>query len=132
MICKSKLCPNYFSVNVSVLAVVFRRQFSRYRQFQAKLSEMKLWTRSLLVGHNIMLSWEMPSKTFFAYPDLIIGTLKGSTEKCFNFSAQSQHFTAIRLDPIFPNLPLRSTINVNQKSWYTLHLKDNLILTSFY
>ena len=132
MICKSKLCPNYFSVNVSVLAVVFRRQFSRYQQFQAKLSEMKFWTRRLLVGHNIMLSWEMPSKTFFAYPDLIIGTLKGSTDQCFNFSAQSQHFTVVRLDPIFPNLPLRSTINVNQKSWYTLHLKDNLILTSFY
>ena len=63
-----------------------------------------------------MLSWEMPSKTFFAYPDLIIGTLKGSTDQCFNFSTQSQHFTAVRLDPIFPNLPLRLTINVNQKS----------------
>ena len=48
-----------------------------------------------------MLSWEMTSKTFFAYPDLIIGTLKGSTDQCFNFSAQSQHFTAVRLDPIF-------------------------------
>ena len=63
-----------------------------------------------------MLSWEMPSETFFAYPDFIIGTLKGSTDQYFNFNAQSQHFTAVRLDPIFPNLPLRLTINVNQKS----------------
>ena len=35
--CNAQLCPNYFSVNVSVLAVVFHRQLSRNRQFQAKL-----------------------------------------------------------------------------------------------
>ena len=29
MICNAELCPNYFSVNVSVLAVVFRGQFSK-------------------------------------------------------------------------------------------------------
>ena len=33
-----KLCPNYFPVNISVLAVVFRRQFLKNQQFQAKLS----------------------------------------------------------------------------------------------
>ena len=46
MICNAELCPNYFSVNVSVLAVVFRRQFSKNRQFQAKFlkSTIKLVT----------------------------------------------------------------------------------------
>ena len=29
MICNAKLCPNCFSVNFSVLAVVFRQQFSK-------------------------------------------------------------------------------------------------------
>ena len=38
MICNAELCPNYFSVNVSVLAVVFRRHFFKNRQFQPKLS----------------------------------------------------------------------------------------------
>ena len=38
MTCNVELCPNYFSVNVSVLAVVFRRQFSKNRQFCLKLS----------------------------------------------------------------------------------------------
>ena len=38
MICNAKLCPNYFSVTVSVLAVVFRRQFSKNQQVWLKLS----------------------------------------------------------------------------------------------
>ena len=38
MICNTELCPNYFSMNVSVLAVVFRRHFFKNRQFQPKLS----------------------------------------------------------------------------------------------
>ena len=29
VICNAGLCPNYFSVNASVLAVVFRQQFSK-------------------------------------------------------------------------------------------------------
>ena len=33
MICNVELWPNYFSVNVSVLAVVFRRQFSKTNNF---------------------------------------------------------------------------------------------------
>ena len=33
MICNAELCPNYFSVNVFVLAVVFRRQFSKNDNF---------------------------------------------------------------------------------------------------
>ena len=38
MICNAELCPNYFSVNVSVLAVVFRQQFSKNRQFWLTMS----------------------------------------------------------------------------------------------
>ena len=34
-----------------------------------------------------------PPNTFFAYSALIMGTLKGSTSRFFNFSAQSQNFT---------------------------------------
>ena len=49
-------------------------------------------TRSI-VSHTIILSWEMPSKTFFfAYSALITGTLKGSISRFFNFSAPSQSF----------------------------------------
>ena len=33
----AELCPNYFSVKVSVLAVVFYQQFSKIQQLQAKL-----------------------------------------------------------------------------------------------
>ena len=36
--CNTKLRSNYFSVNVSVLAIVFRRQISKNQQFQGKLS----------------------------------------------------------------------------------------------
>ena len=35
------------------------------------------------------------------------------------------------MDPIYPNLSIRSKINVNKKSWDTPHLKDNLILNIF-
>ena len=35
--CNAQLCPNYFSVNVSVLAIVFHRQLSRNRQLEEKL-----------------------------------------------------------------------------------------------
>ena len=38
VICNAELCPNYFSVNVFVLAVVFRRQFLKNRQIWLKLS----------------------------------------------------------------------------------------------
>ena len=37
VICNAELCPNYFSVNVSVVAVVFHQQFSKNRQFCLKL-----------------------------------------------------------------------------------------------
>ena len=36
--CNAKLRPNYFSVNVSVLAVVFHGEFSKNQQIQPKLS----------------------------------------------------------------------------------------------
>ena len=50
-------------------------------------------TRSI-VGYTIILSWEMPSKTFFffAYSALIMCTLKGSISRFFSFSAPSQSF----------------------------------------
>ena len=37
----------------------------------------------------------------------------------------------VRIATIFPNLPIRSKINVNKKSWYT-QFKDNLVLIIFY
>ena len=37
----------------------------------------------------------------------------------------------VRMDPICPNLPIRSKKNLNKKSWYIPHLKDNLILIIF-
>ena len=39
-----------------------------------------------------MLIWEMPSKNIFAYSTFIMGTLKGSAGRIFNFSTQSQNF----------------------------------------
>ena len=38
MICIAELCPNYFSVNVLVLAVVFHQQISRNWQLWLKMS----------------------------------------------------------------------------------------------
>ena len=55
-------------------------------------------------------------KHFFASSALIMGTLKRSTNRFFNFSVQSQNFTGVRKDSIYPNLPIRSKINVNEKS----------------
>ena len=61
-----------------------------------------------------MLSWEMPSKNLFAYSTLIMRTLKGSTDRFFNFSVQSQNFTGgLNRPDLFP---IRSKINVNKKS----------------
>ena len=36
--CNAELCPHYFSVNVSVLAVVFRQQIYKNQQFCLKFS----------------------------------------------------------------------------------------------
>ena len=57
---------------------------------------------SLIVGHTIMLSWEMPSKNIFAYSGLIMGTVKGSIGRFFNFSAQSQSSTGGSNGPHLP------------------------------
>ena len=38
MKCNGKLCPDYFSVNVFALAVVFCREISKNQQFYLKLS----------------------------------------------------------------------------------------------
>ena len=52
MICNAELCPNYFSLNVSVLTVVFRRQISKktrvlpkYVVFLEIVGELKLLVR---------------------------------------------------------------------------------------
>ena len=47
MICNAELCPNCFSVNISVQTVVFRRQFKKNRQFQAKLSVFEICPQNL-------------------------------------------------------------------------------------
>ena len=44
--CNVKLCPYCFSVNVFVLAIVFRRQFLENRQLQAKLSFFLIYRRN--------------------------------------------------------------------------------------
>ena len=49
MKCNAKLRRNGFSEDVSVLAVVFRRQFSKIRQFQIKLSFLIYW-RNMTAG----------------------------------------------------------------------------------
>ena len=36
--CNAKLCPNYFSVNVSILDTAFHREIKKNRQFRLKLS----------------------------------------------------------------------------------------------
>ena len=42
MKCNAKLSPNYFSVNFSVLAVVFHRQISKNRQFSLKFDHYNI------------------------------------------------------------------------------------------
>ena len=61
-----------------------------------------------------------------------MGILNGSTGRFFNASAQSQNLQGVWVHTISPNLPIRSKINVNKESWYTPHLKDDLILIIFY
>ena len=48
MKCNSQLRPNYFSMSVSVLAVVFRRQISENLQFCLKLIIMLIRTALVL------------------------------------------------------------------------------------
>ena len=50
-------------------------------------------------------------KHFFAYSALIMGTLKGSTGRFFNVSAQSQNFTG---DSAGPDVPYSSHTVKNQ------------------
>ena len=47
MICNAELCPNYFSVNVSVLAVVFRQQILKNRQFCLKLKNILFHSKTI-------------------------------------------------------------------------------------
>ena len=45
-----------------------------------------------MLKHKIILLFKIH---FFAYPALIMDTLKGSTGRFFNFSAQSQNFKGV-------------------------------------
>ena len=68
-------------------------------------------------------------KHFYAYSALVMGTLPAD----FLISVPKvKILRGVRMDLICPNLSIRSKINVNKKSWYTPHLKDNLILIIFY
>ena len=49
-----------------------------------------------------MLNLKYPPKTFFAYSALKMDTLKGSTGRFFNFSAQNQNFTGALIGPNLP------------------------------
>ena len=73
---------------------------------------------SLLVGHTIMLSWEIPSKNIFclfyfdngyshgvkAPADFLISMLKVKI------------LQAVQMDPISPNLPIPSKTNVIKRA----------------
>ena len=68
-------------------------------------SEMKFnLCQNDLIGHNIMgnaLSWEMPPKNiFFASYTLIMGTLKGSTDRFLISVPEVKILQRVRMDPI--------------------------------
>ena len=46
MTCHEQLCPNYFTVNVFVLPVVFRQRFPKNQQFWLKLSVSGIYRRN--------------------------------------------------------------------------------------
>ena len=49
-----------------------------------------------------MLNLKCPPKAFFAYSALKMDTLKSSTGRFFNFSAQNQNFTGALVRPDLP------------------------------
>ena len=55
VICNAELCPNYFSVNVSVVAVVFHQQFSKNRQFCLKLLVFENWQWNTTVSRETFI-----------------------------------------------------------------------------
>ena len=64
MICNAELCSNYFSVSVSLLAVLFRGQISKNRQFCLKLfvflktvdeKQQLVLKRSQKINFNVIL-----------------------------------------------------------------------------
>ena len=66
MICNAELCPNYFSVNVSVLTVVFRRQILKNQQFCLKIvgflkivgkTQQLVWKCSQKINYDVILHY---------------------------------------------------------------------------
>ena len=66
VICNAELCPKYFYVDVFVLAVVFRQQFSKNRQFWLRLSiflktvgeiQQLVRKRSLKIYYDVILHY---------------------------------------------------------------------------
>ena len=53
-------------------------------------------------SHNYAQLGNALQKHCFAYSALIMGTLKGSTDRFFNFSAQSQNFAGGSYGPDLP------------------------------
>ena len=69
----------------------------------------------MLVGHNIMLSWEMLSKNIFCLFCFDNGYSKRLPDFLISVS-KVKILQAVPMDPICPNLPIRLKINVNKKS----------------
>ena len=65
VICNAELYPNYFPVNVSVLAVVFCQQILENRQFYLKLwffeiideIQQLVWKLSQKISYGVMLRY---------------------------------------------------------------------------
>ena len=62
-----------------------------------------------------MLSWEMTSKNIFAHSALIMATLKVPPAEFLISVPKVKILLGVGLDPIFPNLPIRSKTNVSKK-----------------
>ena len=65
-------------------------------------NRLKQITKRVSRSHHYAQLGNALQKHFFTYSALIVGTLKGSTGRFFNFSAQSQNFTGGSNGPDFP------------------------------
>ena len=66
-------------------------EYKNYRNLLSTLMKKRKQAYKLVTPLRSVA--KCPPKTFFAYSALIMGTLKGSIGRFFNFSAQSQNFT---------------------------------------
>ena len=72
-------------------------------------------------------------KHVFAYSALIIGYFKKFHRPILYLQCpEVTILQGVCMDPICPNLPIRSKINVNKKNWCTPHLKDNSLIIIFH